>query len=429
MLWQNPVDYHGPFQVGETFTANTGATTMRLALEVNLDAGYLAFNSFDLQHLTEGDVIRRSTYSVAGQAIAVKVTGDPDGNDGLFFLYSDHLGSANAMRHPNGSVTQTRYLPFGGYRGSSGGNPITDLGFTGHKMNDDVGLIYMNARYYSPYINRYISADTIVPNPTDPQSLNRFSYTRNNPLKFTDSSGHSYCDDMPEECQNSAPGLVAFDFEAGVEEIWHAGEIAAIYKGAFDLGSAFARDINARGRAMDLSQFGEDAYQDITPEEAFLSVMGGTVTFRKTGATCADRTDGEGCYAAYGGPRLVNVFTEIYDADGISKIPRLNTSHRWGVHELAHVLEARVNGILDVNYYVRNQLPNNLVNRNGFAGGFPGWQQSNFGGRGEIFADMVVGWTYREFETNPFTGALTKDACLKVQFMKTNMSVFIDIAR
>ncbi|HUM72257.1 MAG TPA: hypothetical protein PLK31_25825, partial [Chloroflexota bacterium] len=57
MLWQNPVDYHGPFQVGETFTANTGATTMRLALEVNLDAGYLAFNSFDLQHLTEGDVI------------------------------------------------------------------------------------------------------------------------------------------------------------------------------------------------------------------------------------------------------------------------------------------------------------------------------------------------------------------------------------
>ena len=54
---------------------------------------------------------------------------------------------------------------------------------------DDTGLYYYNARYYDATIGRFISADTIVQNPTNPQSLNRYSYVLNNPLKYTDPSG------------------------------------------------------------------------------------------------------------------------------------------------------------------------------------------------------------------------------------------------
>jgi hypothetical protein len=39
-------------------------------------------------------------------------------------------------------------------------------------------------------LGRFISADTIVPSPGNPQSLNRYAYTQNNPLKYTDPSGH-----------------------------------------------------------------------------------------------------------------------------------------------------------------------------------------------------------------------------------------------
>ncbi len=74
--------------------------------------------------------------------------------------------------------------------GQGGGNTITDRGYTGHKQNDDLGLIYMNARYYAPYINRFISADTIVPDPTNPQNFNRYSYGYNNPVKYSDPTGH-----------------------------------------------------------------------------------------------------------------------------------------------------------------------------------------------------------------------------------------------
>ncbi|MCD4739002.1 MAG: RHS repeat-associated core domain-containing protein [Anaerolineae bacterium] len=53
-----------------------------------------------------------------------------------------------------------------------------------------------NARYYNPTLGRFISADTIVPNPGDPQSLNRYAYTLNNPLKYTDPSGHFEIDEI-----------------------------------------------------------------------------------------------------------------------------------------------------------------------------------------------------------------------------------------
>lgn len=139
--------------------------------------------------------IKRSTYALAGQTIAINVSGDPTStNNGLFYVYSDHLGSTTALTNSSGDPIgePTRYLPFGGYRGTVPTQTITDQGFTGHKHNDDIGLIYMNARYYVPYINRFASADTIVPNTEDPQSLNRYAYTRNNPLKFIDPSGHCW---------------------------------------------------------------------------------------------------------------------------------------------------------------------------------------------------------------------------------------------
>jgi RHS repeat-associated protein len=51
-------------------------------------------------------------------------------------------------------------------------------------------------RYYDPEIGRFISPDTIVPDPYNPQCLNRYSYCLNNPLKYTDPSGHDYYSDM-----------------------------------------------------------------------------------------------------------------------------------------------------------------------------------------------------------------------------------------
>ena len=69
----------------------------------------------------------------------------------------------------------------------------TNIGYTGQRL-DSTGLMYYRARYYAQGLGRFVSADTMVPEPSNPQSLNRFSYTRNNPLKYIDPSGHRETD-------------------------------------------------------------------------------------------------------------------------------------------------------------------------------------------------------------------------------------------
>jgi hypothetical protein len=59
-----------------------------------------------------------------------------------------------------------------------------------------------NARYYDPYLNRFVSADTIVPEPGNPQDMNGYAYVRNKPVKHVDPTGHAV-GDYPPGCANS----------------------------------------------------------------------------------------------------------------------------------------------------------------------------------------------------------------------------------
>ena len=59
--------------------------------------------------------------------------------------------------------------------------------------------LLLRARYYDPVIGRFISPDSIVQSPGDPQTLNRYSYCRNNPQRYTDPSGNFFLfDDLIE---------------------------------------------------------------------------------------------------------------------------------------------------------------------------------------------------------------------------------------
>ncbi len=53
-------------------------------------------------------------------------------------------------------------------------------------------MSFYNARWYDAQLGRFVSADTLVPSPGNPQSLNRFAYVVNNPLALVDPSGHAY---------------------------------------------------------------------------------------------------------------------------------------------------------------------------------------------------------------------------------------------
>ncbi len=108
------------------------------------------------------------------------------------------LGSTSLATNAYGYQTsRLAYKPFGGTAWFTAALP-TDYGFTGQRFEATPGYIYdFGGRYYDEYIGRFISADSIVPGAGNPQALNRYSYTFNNPLRYTDPSGHCpWCGDF-----------------------------------------------------------------------------------------------------------------------------------------------------------------------------------------------------------------------------------------
>jgi RHS repeat-associated protein len=78
---------------------------------------------------------------------------------------------------------------------------LTDKLYTGQREMADLGLYHYNARFYSPYINHFLSADTVIPDFTNSQSLNRYAYVLNNPIKLIDPTGHK-CVGKEGECED-----------------------------------------------------------------------------------------------------------------------------------------------------------------------------------------------------------------------------------
>ena len=86
------------------------------------------------------------------------------------------------------SASQT-YFPYGNQRGTgSGVSSYTDKQFTGQQREGE--FYYMKARFYDPDTGLFLQPDSIVPNPGDPQSLNRYTYVSGNPMIFTDPTGY-----------------------------------------------------------------------------------------------------------------------------------------------------------------------------------------------------------------------------------------------
>jgi RHS repeat-associated protein len=57
-------------------------------------------------------------------------------------------------------------------------------------VTEGFGLMFYNARWYDPYLNQFTQPDSIVPDQYNSLDWNRYAYTRYNPIKYSDPSGH-----------------------------------------------------------------------------------------------------------------------------------------------------------------------------------------------------------------------------------------------
>jgi RHS repeat-associated protein len=136
-----------------------------------------------------------NNYIYAGNTrIALHWTNVPTQQDGTVYYHPDHLGSTSIVTDDYGNkVEDIFYYSFGETRQDTGSGNLMHK-YTGQELDYETNLYNYGARLYDPEIGRFISPDSIVPDFTNPQSLNRYAYTVNNPMRYNDPTGHDYED-------------------------------------------------------------------------------------------------------------------------------------------------------------------------------------------------------------------------------------------
>ncbi|MBI5050671.1 MAG: hypothetical protein HZC11_07350 [Nitrospirae bacterium] len=165
------------------------------------------------------------------------------GVEAISYFHSDHLGSSNIITDSSGKqIGFTEFTPYGSTFKQTGSFDPKHK-FTGKELDSSTGLYYYGARYYDPFFGRFITPDTIVQAPYDPQSLNRYSYCRNNPINLVDPTGHSWWKNIFKAIGIAVAGIALTIFSGGalaplVGTYW-AGVATGAFMGA-TIGGSFA---------------------------------------------------------------------------------------------------------------------------------------------------------------------------------------------
>ncbi|HLG18295.1 MAG TPA: RHS repeat-associated core domain-containing protein, partial [Bdellovibrionota bacterium] len=129
-------------------------------------------------------------YFLGSRRVAQRTIG---GNQ--YFHHQDHLGSASVLTDSNGAVqSRTSYHEFGSIKYQEGQGGLSDYTYNGKRWDKETNFYDYGARAYNAKMFKFTTPDSIVPDPKNPQSLNRYAYVKNNPLRYLDPSGHASID-------------------------------------------------------------------------------------------------------------------------------------------------------------------------------------------------------------------------------------------
>ncbi len=146
-------------------------------------------------------------YIYAGNEPVAIYSRTSTGVNTMSYLLEDHQGGISTIASKAGAVdVNESFSAFGTRRNPttwSGAptttdlNTIASLSRQGYNfqtaLGQSMGLNHMNGRVQDAITGRFLSADRNIPDPTNAQSYNRYSYVNNNPLTNVDPTGFSSC--------------------------------------------------------------------------------------------------------------------------------------------------------------------------------------------------------------------------------------------
>jgi len=184
---------YGPDRQRIKQVVKTGGTTKEI---------YYIGPHFEVEE-TAGITTYRSNVFANGHAVYSQIEVDsPTPNVEAYFVLHDYQGSVTDLYRAVGGSSNTIATAFDAWGARRNTNWTPDpsgaryadthwleRGYTGHEHVDNVRLIHMNGRVQEPAVARMLSPDPFLGNLADPQSLNPYSYARNNPVSYVDPSG------------------------------------------------------------------------------------------------------------------------------------------------------------------------------------------------------------------------------------------------
>lgn len=133
---------------------------------------------------------------VLGLVVLLPIVG-PVGAQTIRYIHTDAQGSVAMVTDQSRGVLERReFEPYGASLTATKDGPS----YTGHVLDSETGLVYMQQRYYDPDIGRFLSVDPVTALDKSDGSYNAYWYARNNPYRYIDPDGRD-----PEGYQFKAP--------------------------------------------------------------------------------------------------------------------------------------------------------------------------------------------------------------------------------
>jgi RHS repeat-associated protein len=248
---------------------------------------------------------RIQVYSQEGQLLFVKASNAPTGTkyihlhnhviaegtgNSVQYDHTDGLGSPVARTDATGKlISRTRYEPYGAT--AAGAVPV--LGYGGHVNVADLGLVYMQQRYYDPVAGRFLSIDPVVTDSNSGSSFNRYAYASNSPYKYFDPDGRQ------ERAAEAFSDQYRNDFASGNSRVYDPFVVpAAIVTGAMLVGPPIAAAAIASAPA-------EAAVAAGAAGKATTIVAKNGVEIKSMARHAVDRAIGDGGKRASVGPKEI----------------------------------------------------------------------------------------------------------------------------
>lgn len=131
----------------------------------------------------------RQAYTYGESGIGERVSVDKS-EESSYYLY-DGRNSVTGILTETANLTNSYQYDSYGNLTSGTADGVNYYGYNGESTNIKTGLQYLRARYYNAENGTFTTEDSDLGTTENPLTRNRYDYTTNNPLNYSDPTGHS----------------------------------------------------------------------------------------------------------------------------------------------------------------------------------------------------------------------------------------------